>query len=674
VHKIQSGKKKKKKNIPYLGPNLLYYCYHCSLPIIVSRTCPVCKNTVENVQLTPPFDVRPANQQEVLHIKNLIENNFGDNTNIIHKEDIILLNHVGSEDQMEEIILYGNSIGTRRYDLKENKWQIKLNESGLSLLSGKISKRWVKVDEVAKEKISQGANVLIPGVIDADPEILFGDYIAIVDSQFNVIAGGIARIDERDRHLQTKGVYAKNYLSVSKKFKPNFINYSWDEIVELNIEELRKLERIAIDFIRKMKNDLDLPVLISYSGGKDSLVTYSLVNQALPKEEYKVLFVDTGIEFPETVQYVRESSKILGFQDRLVIEQVSTKVFWKAFEMFGPPGRDFRYCCKFAKLAPIKRSIDKLYKGEQCISFVGQRRYESFQRTGSDVWQNTYVSNQINASPIQNWTSLMIWFYIMWKKLPYNPLYDTGYERIGCWACPSSDMAQLNILKENHKALYEKLHKAVDKWREQKGLSEDYWRYGLWRFKNIPRKIISALGLNDSSIHPVSPSNELSALQIEISDCVTMPLSIIGNFSNIIDLKEVSSAMNMIGRVKVNQKMNFLRIFNKKNSIILYSDGTFKISFRKQKQLTDLEVRKTVENFIYVVFRALECIGCNLCVGKCEYGAIIIQDNTIVVDKDNCIKCNRCSEVCPIVTIVHRDIKNQIKKTIITKDLLEFIS
>lgn len=575
---------------------------------------------------------------------------------------------------MEEIIFYGNSIGTRRYDLKSSKWQIKLNANGLSLLNTKITKRWVKVDGIAEEKISQGANVLIPGVIDADPEIVYGDYIAIVDNEFNVIAGGIARIDEKDRHNHVKGVYAKNYLSVNKEYKPKKNDFTWKDVIKLNKEELEKLENTAIEFINKIKNDLGLPVMISYSGGKDSLVTYALVNKALPDTDYKVLFVDTGIEFPETVKYVKESSKILGFQDKLIIEKVPPEVFWKAFEMFGPPGRDFRHCCKFAKLAPIKRAIDRLYQGEHCISFVGQRRYESFQRTGSDVWQNSYISNQINASPIQNWNALMIWMYIMWKDLPYNPLYDTGYERIGCWACPSSDMAQFSILKKNHTDLYEKLYAAVDKWKEEKGLSEDYWRYGLWRFKNIPRKIISALSLNQSDIKPISPKNELIALQIEASDCITMPLSIIGNFSNRIDLQKISSSLIMVGRVQLNQKLNFLRVFNKRYSTIIYSDGTFKINFRKQKNLTELDVRKAIENFVYTVLRALECINCELCVGKCEVGAITIQDSIIYVDKKKCIKCNQCSEICPIVTIVHRELKDKIKNTVKDSELRQFLT
>jgi len=640
----------------------------------VSRRCPSCNKEVKNVQLTPPFDVRPATQEEVLEVKNLIESNFGENTNIIQKEDVILLNHVGSEDQMEEIIFYGNSIGTRRYDLKSSKWQIKLNANGLSLLNTKITKRWVKVDGGAKEKISQGANVLIPGVIEADPEIIYGDYIVIVDNQFNVVAGGIARIDEKERHKHVKGVYAKNYRSVDKEYRPKRNHLTWKDVIELNREELKKLENTAIEFINKIKDDLGLPIMISYSGGKDSLVTYDLVNTALPDTDYKVLFVNTGIEFPETVKYVEESSKILGFQDKLTIENVPTEVFWKAFDIFGPPGRDFRHCCKFAKLAPIKRAIDRLYEGEQCISFVGQRRYESFQRTGSDVWQNSYISNQINASPIQNWNALMIWMYIMWKDLPYNPLYNTGYERIGCWACPSSDMAQLSILRKNHPDLYAKLHASVDKWKEEKGLSEDYWKYGLWRFKNIPRKIISALSLDQSNIKPISPTNELVALQIEVSDCVTMPLSVIGNFSNGIDLQRISSSLIMVGRVQLNQKLNFLRVFNKKHSIIIYSDGTFKINFRKQKNLTDLDVRKAIENFVYTVLRSLECINCELCVGKCEVGAITFQDNMIYVDKKNCIQCHQCSEVCPIVTIVHRDLNDKIKNTVKDSELRQFLT
>ncbi len=664
MEKIQPSKKRKKKNIPYLGPNLLFYCYDCSLPIISSNTCPICDNKVNLVPLTPPYDVRPSTPYENSEIIELIKATFGNNTDIIQMDDILLLNHTGSEDHMDEIIFYGKSIGTRRYDLTSNSWILKLNGYGLSLLNGKKINKWVMIDDGAIEYIIKGASVLIPGIIDADKNIKIGNYIAIIDKKHKVIAGGIARLDDTERKEKKKGVYAKTYQAADEYVQIHHTKRSWKDIVKWNEQELMRLEKKALFFIQKIIDDLELPVMVSYSGGKDSLVTLDLVKQALPDGNYDVLFVDTGIEFPETVNYVKESSRKLGFEDKLIIEQVSSKVFWDAFEKFGPPGRDFRHCCKFAKLAPIQRVIDKLYQGGQCVSFVGQRRYESFRRAITDIWQNQYIPNQINVSPIQNWNALMIWLYIYWKDLPYNPLYDTGYERIGCWVCPSSDMAQFKILENSHPKLYTKLRAAVEKWKEEKNLPNGFWEHGLWRFKQIPKKISNVLSLNLNDFKTTSKQNELSFMEIESSDCITNPVTVIGSFSSRINLDTVSSALIMVGKVQFNRKLNFIRVSSKKFAVILYHDGAFKIIFRKQDNLTKYGIQNAIENFIYTVLRAVECINCELCVGKCKLKAISISNNIIFVDKKKCTKCNLCAEACPIVTIVHRKVKETIKQTL----------
>ena len=39
---------------------------------------------------------------------------------------------------------------------------------------------------------------------------------------------------------------------------------------------------------------------VAFSGGKDSVVTLDLVQRALPHNSFKVLFGDTGMEFPDT--------------------------------------------------------------------------------------------------------------------------------------------------------------------------------------------------------------------------------------------------------------------------------------------------------------------------------------------------------------------------------------
>ena len=616
--------------------------------------------------MTPPFDVRPATKFEMQEIQNLIINNFGNNSKIIHKDDVVFLNHIGSEDQMDEIIINGNSIGTRRYDLVSNEWIIKLNSNGLSLLNGKFSKRWVKVGSGAVDKISQGANILIPGVVQADPDIKRGDYIVVIDCNDNIIAGGIARINESERTQMERGVYAKNYRAAARQVHPITARYSWEEIIEWNQEELLKLESEAIAYIQKTKKDLQLPVLVSFSGGKDSLVTLELVRRALPDENFKVLFVDTGIEFPETVDYVLNSSKLLGFEDKLIIERVSEELFWEAFYKFGPPGRDFRYCCKFAKLAPIQKAISQTFGDSKCISFVGQRRYESFRRAISDIWQNQYVPSQINVSPIQNWTALMIWMYIKWRKLPYNKLYEEGYERIGCWVCPSTDMAQFQLLRKKYKKLYEKLKKGVKEWSRRRNLPKSYWDYGLWRFKKIPKKIANVLSLDLKFLEKTEKEIELVSLQEEHSDCETQSLSVIGSFSGGINIEEIQNFLPMLGKVQTNKNVNFILVSNKKQSIILYSDGTFRINFKKQEVLTQKYVKDTINNFVATVLRAAGCIKCELCVRSCEFNAIRIENDRIVIDDELCTQCNNCFSVCSIITVIHKDLKNKI--SILTAD------
>ncbi len=43
------------------------------------------------------------------------------------------------------------------------------------------------------------------------------------------------------------------------------------------------------------------------------------------------------------------------------------------------------------------------------------------------------------VSPIYRWTESDVWAYIRENNLPYNPLYDMGYARVGCIGCPMGD-------------------------------------------------------------------------------------------------------------------------------------------------------------------------------------------------------------------------------------------
>lgn len=73
------------------------------------------------------------------------------------------------------------------------------------------------------------------------------------------------------------------------------------------IEKNRNIiEQLAQDTIKKIYNTfveyqkkVDV-FYVAFSGGKDSVVTLDLVQRALPHNSFKVLFGDTGMEFPDT--------------------------------------------------------------------------------------------------------------------------------------------------------------------------------------------------------------------------------------------------------------------------------------------------------------------------------------------------------------------------------------
>ena len=661
---------KKKKNIPYLGKNVVFYCKRCSLPLILTKKCPRCGHNTEKIPITPPYDIRPAMRKEVLEIKRLIKDNLGTKADFIDETDIIMLNHVGSEDQMDEIVYNGTVIAIRRYDIINKRWILKFTSTGLSYLPNNPEKNWVMVDDGAENAILKGANVLIPGILNADTTIKKGDYILVINKNKEIIAAGISRHNGTDLETIKRGIFAKTYCFIKQESKENQnkTKWSWKEIAKWNEGMLQQIKNEAINFIRKIHDQFGLQTIVSFSGGKDSLVTLDLVYHALPKDAYKVLFIDTGLEFPETITYVKEVIKQYKLNDVLIHEKVPTELFWASFDRFGPPARDFRYCCKFAKLAPIRKALSKINNNGNFLCFVGQRRYESYIRSKGEIWKNQYLTNQINVSPIQNWNALMIWLYIFYADLQYNKLYEMGFERIGCWLCPSSNMAHFEILQETHEELYFKLQNAIKKWVKEHKLPSVYLDAGLWRFKKIPKKILNILP-KEVKIQRKRPTSKLFLKKLEIieSECISEPTTIIGAFSHSVAIEDIKEMLKIYPRTTRSYKNQFLYLDTKSSSVFIYSDGTFKISPRISS-LKENNLLNDVYYTIISIFRGLECTKCGLCIEECSEDSISLNEKSIVINEKTCIKCLKCFQVCPVVNIVHKNLKNKVTEELMLKN------
>ena len=289
---------------------------------------------------------------------------------------------------------------------------------------------------------------------------------------------------------------------------------TWDMAVEANAPELDKRIAWAKNHILKTINRYEeLPVAVSYSGGKDSLATLLLVLDA--GIEPKLIFMDTGLEFPETLENVARTAETYGLE--LLVEEAGD-AFWNAERYFGPPAKDFRWCCKTCKLGPTA-SLIRQHFPDGVLSFIGQRQYESMQRyEKGDVWRNPWVPGQVGASPIQRWPSMLVWLYLFRKGAEYNPLYEKGLERIGCWLCPAADLAEFETIDE-HSEDSEKWLGILEEYASARGLPKEWVELGLWRWKRLPKGMIDFLEKNGidipQEISTTGPAEGLTAEQNE---------------------------------------------------------------------------------------------------------------------------------------------------------------
>ncbi|MHA1610241.1 MAG: phosphoadenosine phosphosulfate reductase domain-containing protein, partial [Candidatus Njordarchaeales archaeon] len=125
--------------------------------------------------------------------------------------------------------------------------------------------------------------------------------------------------------------------------------------------------------------------------------------------------------------------------------------------------------------------------------------YESLRRAEEGRITKNPWTGQLNAHPIYNWNALDTWLYIFWRRLPANPLYGKGLSRIGCWPCPSSNLADFRILKNIHPNLYEKLRESISSIARSQGFSQEdinkILQFGVWRWRKIPRKFLEIRGI-----------------------------------------------------------------------------------------------------------------------------------------------------------------------------------
>ena len=80
-----------------------------------------------------------------------------------------------------------------------------------------------------------------------------------------------------------------------------------------NLTHLKELESEAIFILREVVAQFEKPVML-FSGGKDSIVMFHLARKAFfpSKVPFPLMHVDTGHNFPETIEYRDKLMKETG--------------------------------------------------------------------------------------------------------------------------------------------------------------------------------------------------------------------------------------------------------------------------------------------------------------------------------------------------------------------------
>jgi len=142
-----------------------------------------------------------------------------------------------------------------------------------------------------------------------------------------------------------------------------------------------------------------------------------------------------------------------------------------------------KWCCKTQKFSPQNQLINQIYpNGVLVVS--GIRKAESNIRLRFDrIQKNKMIPKQTLVFPILDWSSLDVWFYIFWKKIPYNKMYDYGFLRIGCWVCPEKSPRDFKLVERFRPELSARLFQMLKNYAIRNGVEspEDWIESGKWR-------------------------------------------------------------------------------------------------------------------------------------------------------------------------------------------------
>ncbi len=591
---------------------LIYWSVDLGTPVFEKDTKKY--GRLKKIKLVPPGDIRPAFKRDVEALYVVIKEQYSKPyaERVFSKSPIVLLNRVQAIDMADEVVVSGYSIGIREYDIVGRKWVFKPMYYGVRLYVEEELGPYIEARKTIKPN-----EYLYPGDYRGRPPH---------SSRWVPIKGKNKWVYGLGKKLGRRILVVKRWrISGKLGFNPKKATL-WDA-ARYNREYLEEKECEATTFLEKTIGlGLGHPV-VSLSGGKDSSVAAYLAGKAGVAD---AVFIDTGLELPETIETAIKTAEKAGLQ--LTILEAHDR-FWKALRIYGPPARDYRWCCKVVKLSLLGKHYREKYG--RVLAITGQRRYESPSRALAErLSPSGSIGEGYVAAPIHEWISLEVFLYSILEKIPLNPLYMKGYDRIGCYLCPTSRIAELELVQKTHPEHMIKWIRYLENYAKEHSLPRRWIDLGLWRWRFRPpgeiRTLSKRQGIDidmvirntiEDYVEKIVMDREKDLVEIYFKKPI--PLNIIHSRTKIIELNAT------INNGKLTIHKNWYEVAELESN-------------RLKTRLSKID-DKHVKELLMLIYMTLYCTGCGMCSVACPRNSI----GPGFLDPNKCNGCRKCLYSCP---------------------------
>lgn len=171
------------------------------------------------------------------------------------------------------------------------------------------------------------------------------------------------------------------------------------------------------------------------SFGAESAVMLALIADVKP--DLPIVFLETGMHFPQTLDYRDRLIEKLGLTG---VRNIAPDEAERLAE--DPKGglhkADPDACCALRKVRPLEPALQGFGAW-----ITGRKRFHGGERLSLPVFE--HASGRFKVNPLASWTQGDVDMFFHLRGLPKHPLVAHGYPSIGCWPCTKPAQDPLDI-------------------------------------------------------------------------------------------------------------------------------------------------------------------------------------------------------------------------------------